>query len=91
MIHIDIDVTKLGRIPDGGGWRADPNQSARNHNTGHARIGFDYVHVAVDDHSRLAFVEVHPDENGATCAGFFTRAAAFMSANGAPVKPGDDG
>lgn len=84
MIH--IDVKKLGRIPDGGGWRADPNQSIRNHNTGHTRVGFDYVHVAVDDHSRLAFVEVHPDEKGATCAGFLTRAAAFMAANGAPVK-----
>ncbi|GAA3290521.1 IS481 family transposase [Arthrobacter citreus] len=84
MIH--IDVKKLGRIPDGGGWRADPNQSARNHNTGHVRVGFDYVHVAVDDHSRLAFVEVHPDEKGTTCAGFLTRAAAFMAANGAPVK-----
>ena len=84
MIH--IDVKKLGRIPDGGGWRADPNQSVRNHTKGHTRVGFDYVHVAVDDHSRLAFVEVHPDEKGATCAGFLTRAAAFMAANGAPVK-----
>jgi len=84
MIH--IDVKKLGRIPDGGGWRADPNQSLRNHNTGHTRVGFDYVHVAVDDHSRLAFVEVHPDEKGVTCAGFLTRAAVFMAAHGAPVK-----
>ncbi|MBE0011253.1 IS481 family transposase [Arthrobacter sp. AET 35A] len=84
MIH--IDVKKLGRIPDGGGWRADPNQSARNHTTGHSKTGFDYIHVAVDDHSRLAFVEVHPDEKGDTCAGFLTRAAAFMAAHGAPVK-----
>ena len=43
MIH--IDVKKLGRIPDGGGWRADPNQSARNHAASHTRVGFDYVHV----------------------------------------------
>ena len=84
MIH--IDVKKLGRIPDGGGWWADPDQSARNHTAGHARVGFDYVHVAVDDHSRLAFGEVHPDERGATCAGFLKRAAAFMAAHGAPVK-----
>ncbi|MBP3045211.1 IS481 family transposase [Arthrobacter jiangjiafuii] len=84
MVH--IDVKKLGRIPDGGGWRADPKQSARNHNTGHTRVGFDYVHVAVDDHSRLAFVEVHPDEKGFTCAGFLERAAAFMAAHGAPVQ-----
>ncbi len=60
MIH--MDVKKLGRVPDGGGWRADPTQSARNHATGHKRVGFDYVHVAVDDYSRLAFVEIHPDE-----------------------------
>jgi transposase InsO family protein len=84
LIH--IDVKKLGRIPDGGGWRADPDQSLRNHAAGHARVGFDYVHVAVDDHSRLAFVEVHPDEKGTTCAGFLTRAAAFMAAHGAPVQ-----
>jgi transposase InsO family protein len=84
MIH--IDVKNLGRIPDGGGWRSDTAQSLRNHATGHARVGFDYVHVAVDDHSRLAFVEVHPDEKGATCAGFLTRAAAFMAAHGAPVQ-----
>jgi transposase InsO family protein len=49
-------------------------------------IGFDYVHVAVDDHSRLAYAEVLTDEKGSTCAGFLTRAAAFMAANGAPVQ-----
>ena len=84
MIH--IDVKKLGRIPDRGGSRADPNQSARNHATGQTKVGFDYVHVAVDDHSRLAFVEVHPDEKGPTCAGFLERAAAFIAGHGAPVK-----
>ncbi len=84
MIH--IDVKKLGRIPDGGGWRADPKQSTRNHSTGHERVGFDYVHVAVDDHSRLAYAEVLPDEKGPTCAGFLTRAAAAMAAQGAPVR-----
>ena len=84
MIH--IDVKKLGRIPDGGGWRADPNQSARNHAASHTRVGFDYVHVAVDDHSRLAYAEVLPDEKGPTCAGFLTRAAEAMAAQGAPVK-----
>src|SRR6478736_1291200 len=84
MIH--IDVKKLGRIPDGGGWRADPKQSARNHSTGHTRLGFDYVHVAVDDYTRFAYAEVLPDEKGPTCAGFLTRAAAAMAANGAPVK-----
>ncbi|MEV7648641.1 integrase core domain-containing protein, partial [Arthrobacter sp. NPDC089319] len=50
------------------------------------RIGFDYIHVAVDDHSRLAYAEALPDEKGPTCAGFLQRAAAFMAAHGAPVQ-----
>jgi hypothetical protein len=40
-------------------------------------MGFDYVHSAVDDHSRLAYSEIHSDEKAATCAGFLTRAAAL--------------
>lgn len=84
LLH--VDVKKLGRIPDGGGWRADPEQSRTNHDTGRKRVGYDYVHVAVDDHSRLACAETLPDETGATSAGFPTRAAAFMAAHGAPVQ-----
>ena len=84
MIH--IDVKKLGRIPEGGGWRADPSQSAANHRSSDQNLGFDYVHVAVDDHSRLAYAEVLSDEKGPTCAGFLTRAAAAMAAHGAPVR-----
>lgn len=84
MLH--IDVKKLGRIPEGGGWRADPSQSAANHRSSDQNLGFDYVHVAVDDHSRLAYAEVLSDEKGPTCAGFLTRAAAAMAAHGAPVR-----
>ena len=47
-----------------------------------AQIGFDYVHSLVDDHSRLAYSEVLPDEKGATCAGFLARAAAYFAAHG---------
>ena len=77
LIH--IDVKKLGRIPDGGGWRA--------HGRGpkpviHRAQGYDYVHSAIDDHSRLAYSEIHPDERGDTCAGFLERAAAFFSSMG---------
>lgn len=86
MIH--VDVKKLGRIPDGGGWRADPSQSPANHRASGQRMGFDYVHVAVDDYTRFAYAEVLPDEKGPTCAGFLTRAAAVMAAHGAPVKRG---
>jgi transposase InsO family protein len=84
MIH--VDVKKLGRIPDGGGWRADPAQSPANHRASHQKLGFDYVHVAVDDHTRFAYAEVLPDEKGPTCAGFLTRAAAAIAAAGAPVR-----
>jgi hypothetical protein len=65
---IRIDVKKLGRIPDGGGWRADPAQSPANHRSSGRNLGFDYVHVAVDDYTRLAYAEVLPDEKGPTCA-----------------------
>jgi len=77
LIH--IDVKKLGRIPDGGGWRAHGRgsrpESAR-------AIGYDYVHSAIDDHSRLAYSEIHPDERGQTCAAFMARAAVFFSSHG---------
>ena len=84
LLH--IDVKKLGKIPDGGGWRADPAQSRANHRKSSQKVGFDYVHVAVDDHTRLAYAEVLPDEKGPTCAAFLANAAAFMAANGAPVQ-----
>jgi len=74
LIH--IDVKKLGRIPDGGGWRVNGRQGRTRALRG---AGFDYVHSAIDDHSRLAYSEIHPDEQGATCAGFLTRAAAFFA------------
>jgi transposase InsO family protein len=74
LIH--IDVKKLGRIPAGGGWRAI-GRTARPRT--HVRVGFDYVHAAIDDHSRLAYAEIHPDETGATCAAFLERAAAYFA------------
>ncbi|WP_280675630.1 IS481 family transposase [Cryobacterium sp. CG_9.6] len=82
LVH--IDVKKLGCIPNGGGWRADPTQSPRNHRKGSRRVGFDYVHAVIDDHSRLAYAEIQPDEKGITAAGVLERAAAFFAANGIP-------
>jgi len=76
LVH--IDVKKLGRIPDGGGWRAH----GRSEQVRGRGIGFDYVHAAVDDHTRLAYAEIHPDEKGATAAGFLTRAAAYFAQHG---------
>jgi transposase InsO family protein len=78
LVH--VDVKKLGRIPDGGGWRALGRDVAERHRNN--PIGFDYVHSMVDDHSRLAYSEILPDEKGATCAAFVTRAAAYFAAHG---------
>jgi transposase InsO family protein len=76
LVH--IDVKKLGRIPDGGGWRAH----GRSENVRGRGIGFDYVHAVIDDHSRVSYVEIHDDEKGDTCAGVLTRAAAFFASCG---------
>ncbi|MFC8076178.1 IS481 family transposase [Streptomyces sp. NPDC057307] len=76
LVH--IDVKKLGRIPDGGGHKVLGREAGRPIRG----MGFDYIHSAVDDHSRLAYSEIHPDEKAATCAGFLTRAAAFFHRQG---------
>ena len=81
LVH--MDVKKLGRIPPGGGWRAQ-EQTPANHSSrpDRARIGYDYVHSLVDDHSRLAYSEVLPDEKGPTCAAFLVRAIEYFAAHG---------
>ena len=45
-------------------------------------FGFDYVHSVVDDHARFAHSEIHPDEQGPTCAAFLSRAATYVAAHG---------
>jgi len=76
-------VKKLGRIPDGGGWRAE-GQTTFNHRSrlNKDRVGYDYVHSLVDDHSRLAYSEVLPDEKGETCAAFLARGIDYFTAHG---------
>jgi transposase InsO family protein len=81
LIH--IDVKKLGRIPDGGGWRVHGRPERPNIKRG---LGFDYVHAAVDDYSRIAYAEVLPDEQGTTAAGFLLRAAGFFAEHGIQVR-----
>jgi transposase InsO family protein len=76
LVH--MDVKKLGRIPDGGGWRAH----GRSEEVRGRGIGYDYVHSLVDDYSRLAYSEILADESGATCAAFLERAAAYFSVKG---------
>jgi transposase InsO family protein len=80
LLH--VDVKKLGRIPDGGGWRVH----GRREDVRGRGIGFDYVHAAVDDHSRIAYAEVLPDERGSTAAGFLLRAAAYFARHGITIR-----
>jgi transposase InsO family protein len=83
LVH--VDVKKQGRVPDGGGWRIHGRGVARGARVKQG-LGYDYVHVAVDDRSRVAYAEVHADERGATAAGFLTRAVAWFAAHGVTVE-----
>jgi len=84
LVH--VDVKKIGRLRDGGGWRVHGRASRQNLAARDApRVGYEYVHAAIDDHTRLAYAEIHPDETTGTCAGFLRRAAAHFAALGIPV------
>jgi transposase len=76
LVH--VDVKKVGRIPEGGGWKAHGRGERPGHHRG---VGYDYLHAAVDDHSRFTYVEVLPDEKGTTCAAFLIRAAEVFTAH----------
>jgi len=94
LVH--IDVKKLGHIRDGGGWRVHGRDSARSRAARRAvRVGYDdvhvdCVHVAVDDHSRLAYVEVIDTgaggENQHACTRFLRHAVAFFADHGVTVE-----
>jgi transposase InsO family protein len=92
LVH--IDVKKLGKIPDGGGWRvAGRSVGSRNSRAhtpnrrgSHPVIGYHYLHTALDDHSRLAYSELLPDERKDTAAAFWTRAAAWFAGHGITVR-----
>jgi transposase InsO family protein len=89
LVHVDIK--KLGRLREGGGWREHGrgshsdlrSRAARNRGD---RVGHEFVHCAVDDHSRLAYCEVLPDEQAATAVACWTRAQAFFAAHGVTVE-----
>ena len=90
LVH--IDVKKLGRIEGGAGWRVRDRKQHYNRTytdaAGKRRhtVGWEYVHVAVDDYSRLAYVEVLADETGATAIAFLKRAVAFFARYGIQVE-----
>jgi transposase InsO family protein len=92
LVH--VDVKRLGRIEGGAGKRAFQSPRRQRHNPtrtdleGKRRhyVGYEYVHVCVDDYSRLAYAEVLADERATTAAGFLRRAVAFYRRRGIRVE-----
>ncbi|WP_084344965.1 IS481 family transposase, partial [Microbacterium resistens] len=94
LIH--VDVTKFGNIPDGGGHRflgraqGTRNRHAMtgvNRNAAHQpRLGVGYLHTVIDDHSRVAYVEMHADERAETAIGVLQRATAWFADRGVTVE-----
>lgn len=81
LVH--LDVKKQGRIPNGGGHRMLGVAAGRRNKQA---VGYDVIHVAIDDCSRVAYLEAHPDERGVTVAGFARRALAFYASLGVVVE-----
>jgi transposase InsO family protein len=97
LIH--VDVKKLGKVPDGGGWRyvgrlqGERNKSATVERTGAPRnkwgnplIGTCYLHTVIDDHSRVAYVEAHDDETKETATEVLRNAVAWFAERGVSVQ-----
>jgi transposase InsO family protein len=95
LIH--VDVTKFGNIPDGGGWRyvgkqqglrnrAATDTDRRKGRVRGPRLGTAFVHTVIDDHSRVAYAEIHADEKAATAIGVLERAAAWFADRGVTVE-----
>lgn len=96
MIH--VDVTKFGNVPDGGGHRylgretgsknsrATANRTDQRTAAGNPRVGKAFVHTVIDDHSRVAYAEIHDDEKAATAVGVLSRAVAWFAARQVTVE-----
>jgi transposase InsO family protein len=90
LVH--VDVKKLARIQGGAGWRVRGGTQHYNRTFtdkhGHVRktVGYEYVHIAIDDHSRLAYAEVLSDERARTAVGFLCRAVRFYRRYGITVE-----
>jgi transposase InsO family protein len=94
LLH--VDVKKLGNIPDGGGWRYVGRTQGRHHRAatpgkprnahGNPKLGTAFVHTVLDDHSRVAYAEIHDDETAATAIGVLRRAVAWFTARGVTVE-----
>jgi len=84
LVHVDIK--KLGRIPDGGGWKVVGRQVGKQHNDTRRGIGYGFIHSAVDDHSRLAYSEILGDERKETASDFWLRAASWFGEMGVTIE-----
>jgi transposase InsO family protein len=81
LVH--VDVKKIAGIPDGGGWRMH-GWDSRNHNRG--RVGYRFIHTAIDDRTRLAYSEILNDEQKHTAAGFLTRAVLWFALHDVTIE-----
>jgi transposase InsO family protein len=85
LLH--MDTSRYARfLRPGHRVTGDRSQHTRNWMRPETRVGYDFAHAIVDDHSRLAYVELHNDEKAATVTGFVERALAFYAAHGITVK-----
>jgi len=94
LIH--VDVKKLGNIPTGGGWRfVGRAQGGKNRRTTfgtqrskahHELLGHAVVHTVIDDHSRVAYAEIHDDETATTAIGVLRRAVSWFAMRGVAVE-----
>jgi len=84
LLH--VDVKKLGRIREGGGWKMHGREMGKTGEMARIKVGYDYLHVAVDDHSRVAFVQALADEKAPTCAQFVRDATALFASEGVVIE-----
>jgi len=85
LLH--MDTSRYARfLRPGHRVTGDRSQRSRNWMRPETRVGYDYAHAIVDDHSRLAYVELHNDEKAATVTGFTERALAFFASHEIVVK-----
>ena len=83
LVH--LDVKKVGKVPPGGGWRVHGRGSPKTKRRRRKRRGYTYLHVAIDDYSRVAYVEALDDEKADTLLGFWRRAQDWFWSNNLAV------
>jgi transposase InsO family protein len=85
LVH--VDVKKLAKIPDGGGWKVKGRaKRIENGKAGRPSGGYRYLHSAIDDRTRLVYSEILDNEQAITAVGFWTRAVAFFRGHGITIE-----